>query len=99
MFTAKTFLKFRWIFPGIYLAMLLVLLVGMVSGAGHTPHSLDVLSYPITAPCYLLELLKLDSWIPQTLFDSIICTLVGFLAYGFIGYLLDVALLKLRRAS
>ncbi|HEV7745841.1 MAG TPA: hypothetical protein VGO56_12655 [Pyrinomonadaceae bacterium] len=100
MSTAKTFIKFRWIFPGVYLIGLFILIVGMFMGAGHTPRRLDFLANLIAAPCYLLDILKLDRWIPDTLlFDIIICVIVGLAACWIVGFILDIAVLKILRSS
>ena len=96
MFNMKKFIRFSLLFPGIYLAALLIYLLAMFSGAGHTPRGLDFLFYFMTAPCYLFDLLLPPGLIHNPILNLIICLALGFLTYALIGALLDVALRKYR---
>lgn len=93
----KKIIIFRWLFPGIYVAALLILVLGNMSGAGHTPHALQFLVYVISAPCYLFDLLLPRGWIHNLLLGLILCVVFGFLTCAFVGFLIDIALQKYRQ--
>jgi hypothetical protein len=95
----KRVIIFRWLFPVIYLATLLIYLSVMVSGAGHIPHGLDPLFYVIAAPCYLLDLIMPRAWGQNSLAAILICGVFSFLTYAVVGLLIDLALQKYRNRS
>lgn len=93
----KRRLIFGWVFPGIYLATILIYLLGIIGGAGHTPRGFDFLFYVISAPCYLFDLLLPRGWINNLFLGFLICVAFGILACALVGVLLDIALRNYRQ--
>jgi hypothetical protein len=49
----QTLRIFWWLLPAIYLLAWVVLIIGSVVGAGHTPRALGFLVFFVSAPCYI----------------------------------------------
>jgi hypothetical protein len=78
-----------------YFLVLLLVIIGLIIGAGHTPKHFEFLSYVITAPCYLLDLVI--PHVPGGMLVTLsVCLVAGVLAYTFLGILLDLGLAKYR---
>lgn len=92
----KRVILFRWLFPAIYLAMVLLYVGVLVSGAGHTPHSFDRLVSVLIAPCYLLDLITPKRLVQNAFLAISICAVLSFLSYAVVGWLIDIALQKYR---
>jgi hypothetical protein len=92
----KRAILFRWLFPIIYLAMVLLYVAALVSGAGHTPHSLDRVVSVLMAPCYLLDLIMPKGLVQNPFLAISICGIFSFLSYAVVGLLADIALQKYR---
>jgi hypothetical protein len=89
-------MRFRWILPGMYLLAVIVLGVGMVGGAGHTPRSLDFLFYVLIPPCYVLDLFVPRMHAPALL-NALLCLIAGFVMYALLGVFIDRGLARYRR--
>jgi hypothetical protein len=96
MLSIKKWIKFWWVFPGVYLAALLIQFLGIVGGAGHSPRSLQFLFYVVAWPSYLLNLLLPRAGTRNPLVNLIFFLVVGLLAYALLGLLLDIAIAKYR---
>src|SRR6266403_6340175 len=99
MLSIKRLIRFWWLFPGVYLIALLIQLAGMVSGAGHTPHtprSLQFLFYAVAWPSYVLNFLLPRAGTHHPLLNLILFLVVGMLTYALLGFLLDLAIKKYR---
>lgn len=57
MFSLKKTIRFCWLLPSFYLAVLIVYFLGMVSGAGHVPHIFDPLFHIIVGLRYVIDLI------------------------------------------
>ncbi len=95
--SAKRLIKFCWILPAVYVIAFVVLLLGTVSGAGHTPRSFEFLTYVLGWPLYLLDFVVPRFEMQNPLLGFILSLLIGLLTYAVLGLLIDVAVLKLRR--
>jgi glucan phosphoethanolaminetransferase (alkaline phosphatase superfamily) len=93
----KRVILFRWLFPVIYLAMVLLYVSALVSGAGHTPHTFDRLVSVLIAPCYLLDLIMPKRLVQNAFLAISICAIFSFLSYAVVGWLIDIALQRYRR--
>jgi hypothetical protein len=89
-------MKFRFLLPAIYLLIVVVLILGLVMGAGHQPRALDFLLYVITPPCYLLELLLPHFGTRSVLINAFLCLATGIVMYTLLGILIDIGLSKYR---
>jgi hypothetical protein len=92
----QTVRLFWWVMPAVYLLAWVVLMIGNVVGAGHTPQALGFLVFVVSAPCYVLDLV-----LPRGLLPLII-SLLAYGAFGIcfwlvIGLSLDILLKRLRR--
>ena len=92
----RTIMGFRVILPGIYILLVILLGIGMVSGAGHTPKSLDFLFYALIPPCYVLDLFVPRLQIPALL-NALLCLIAGLAMYTLLGVLIDRGLARYRQ--
>jgi hypothetical protein len=83
---------FRWVLPLIYLGALGVLIIGNISGAGHTPPEFDFLINVISAPCYLLTWMP----VPNSVVGLLVCPTFGTIFFFAIGWVIDLLLNRLR---
>ena len=95
----KRVIIFRWLFPVIYLAMVLIYLLAMVAGAGHISHSFAPLFSVLSAPCELVDLILPRGSIHNPLLALVLCGVSGLLTCGLVGWLIDIALQKYRNRS
>jgi hypothetical protein len=93
MLSIKRWVKFWWILPGVYLLALLIQLVGLIGGAGHSPRSLEFLFCVVAWPSYLLNL-RIGERYP--LLNLVLFLVVGLLTYGLLGFLLDMIIARYR---
>ena len=89
-------IRFRWLLPAVYLAAVLVQIVGMVAGAGHTPHALDFIFYVLSWPSYVVDLLLPRAGTRNPLVNLGLFLVIGVLTYSTLGFLIDMAIHKYR---
>ncbi len=92
MFSIKKLIRFCWILPGIYLVVLVIYILGLISGAGHIPHSFAPLFYVLGWPSYVVDLLLPKAGTHNPVVDLILFVVIGLLAYALIGFLIDIAI-------
>ena len=93
----KKFIKFWWLLPAIYLAALLIQVLGIISGAGHSPPSLRFLFHVVAWPSYVVNALLPGLGTRNPAVNLVLFVVVGLLTYGLLGAVLDVALKKYRQ--
>lgn len=93
----KKLISFRWLLSGVYLAALLIQVLGIVSGAGHAPRSLRFLFYVVAWPSYLFDLLLPRVGMLSPLVGLILFLVIGLLTYWLLGFLIDIAIQKYRK--
>ena len=93
-------MKFRFVFPAIYIFLLLMFLVVFLMGAGgHGSNPFDLIVYAMMPLCLLLDLLP-ASWEPKSeLLSFARCALAGLLQWTFIGYLADRLIARRRKIT
>jgi hypothetical protein len=96
---ARRLIKFWWILPAVYIIAFLILMIGMISGAGHTPRSLDFLTYVLGWPSYLVDRVMPRVETKNPLVGFLLFLIVGLIGYGFLGLLIDIIIGKLKRRS
>jgi hypothetical protein len=96
---ARSLIKFWWILPALYIVAFLILMIGMISGGGHTPRSLDFLMYVLGWPSYLVDRVLPRFETKNPLLNFSLFLIVGLIGYGFLGLLVDIVIGKLKRRS
>ncbi len=96
MFSIKRLIRFCWLLPGIYVCILLIYILGMISGAGHIPRSFEPLFYVLAWPISLVNWLLPKAGTKNPVLDLILFVVIGFLTYALLGFLLDIAIKKYR---
>jgi hypothetical protein len=96
---ARRLIKFCWILPAVYIIAFLILMIGMIRGAGHTPRSLDFLTYVLGWPSYLVDRVLPRFETKNPLLDFSLFLIAGLVGYGLLGLLIDIITGKLKRRS
>jgi hypothetical protein len=94
---SRNVIKFWWLLPGIYVFVVIVLTIGMVSGAGHTPRALDFLFYILVPPCFAVDRLLPRAAAPSVLFNALVRLAAGLLMYSAAGALIDIGIKRYGR--
>ena len=85
-------MKFRILLPGLYLLLVAVVFLGHAQGAGHGK-SLQIFPYISWPALQVLEWLTVET---HTLSGFLIDVFVTVGQWFFVGYLLDIAVRKIR---
>jgi hypothetical protein len=83
--------------PAVYIIALAILLIATVSGAGHTPRSVEFLAQVLEWPLYLLHLVLPRFEIQNPLLGFLLSLIIGFVTYAILGFLIDVVIGRVRR--
>jgi len=89
-------IRFRWLLPAVYLAAVLVQILGMVASAGHTPHALDFIFYVLGWPSYVVDLVVPRAGTRHPLVNLGLFLVIGLLTYSILGFLIDIAIREYR---
>ena len=90
-------IKLRWILPALYLAALLIQLLGLVAGAGHAPRALEPLFWVVAWPSYVLDLILPRFETSNPLAGLLIFLVLGLATYCILGFLIDAVIKKYRQ--
>lgn len=90
-------LKYAYLFAGIYLLFAILFTLGYLKGMGHGSNPFSFLFSIVFSACHLLDLLPDIFTTRSEPVRFLLCVLDGLILYGVIGFLIDVALGRLRK--
>lgn len=99
MLRIRRLIRFRWLIPGAYLALLSVNVLLLAGGAGHISARFDWLSYPIYFPCHVFDLVLPKTGISNPTINLVLCLSIGLITYLLLGWVVDLVTAKFSKRA